>query len=204
MVDVPNLSVLDNQREKMDVPLRQRLGRMIRDRRVQRGMSLRDTATKVSTALGEEFSTLVLGQIERGLRPVTAEQLSAFARILDLSQDALLQAASQWNEAVWETEPSLVCLEPDETRATTIHPLGAHELWDELCAVVADLDRGVEALNMATSVMDPSSVVAANSRLTAALLQASSKRIKGRMASGKVQVTCTPDQEIPSSTYPQL
>lgn len=208
MVDVPNLSVLPTPKEKVmtreKVPPRNRLGLLIRDWRVQNMMPLRDVADKLAEDLGVPVSAVTLGQIERGVRPVASAELEALSRVLGIPMEKLHEQARQWNQAVWEEPGEPVQLTPEGTQSSTVFTMSPYELWDELCAVVADLDRGVEALKMAMHVLDQSSVVAANARLTSALLQASSRRLKGRMSLEKVQVTCTSDEEAPSSTYPQF
>lgn len=203
MVDVPNLSLLtspeekvektkEKEKEKETVPPQYRLGRIIRDRRVEKGMSLRDLANYVTSIVSEEFTTMALSQIERGMRPAAAAELWALAGALRLDKDELLQAATAWNKAAWQ-EPSPVVLTPEETKTRTTYNLTTSEMWDELCAVVGDMERGSQALRSTTRYLwTVAPDVASNANLTADLLHASAQRLKRKMdPGGFVQAACT-------------
>lgn len=199
MVDVPNLSlVTPKEKARMEgIPPHYRLGRMIRDRRIELEMSVQSLAQLVAQTLNSDFCAISLEQIERGVRPASFDELGVFAGALKLSQAELLKRAEEWNKAMWAEKPERVTLEPAGTQVSTTFCLSPHEMWDELCAVVADLDRGADALYGAARG-DVASVES-----TAGLLQASARRIRSRMASGRVQATCTSEPtEIPPTGTP--
>lgn len=200
MVDVPNLSLVTPKENPMTekIPPHYRLGRIIRARRIELEKSVRSLSQVVAQALNNDFNDISLEQIERGVRPASFDELGVFASALKLPQDELLKHAEAWNEAMWGEKLDRITLEPAGTQVSTTFCLSPHEMWDELCAVVADLDRGVEAL-YSTARGDVSSAES-----TAELLQASARRIRSRMAPERVQVTCTSEPtEIPSTEAPR-
>lgn len=181
MPDVPNLSILTPKKEKPmeEIAPRHRLGHLVRSRRNVMQRNLNETTKEIATALGDPgFTNVVLGEIERGVRPATMEQLEAISRVLDVGLDLLRQHAIEWHEAIWDGKPRYE-LRPGETDATTIHALSHTEAMDELRGAVADMQRAARELRRA------------NLFETADLLAASVTRIQVKL--GRAQATCAQD-----------
>lgn len=79
-----------------EMPPKERLGRLIRRYRVAAGKGLNEVASHLN------LSNVVLGEVERGLASLQAAQLQELAAFLDVRYEPLLNAARDWNRAVWE------------------------------------------------------------------------------------------------------
>lgn len=202
MPDVPNLSILTPKKEKPmeEISPQHRLGHTIRSRRNVLEMSLKDATAGIAKALGDpDFTAVVLGEIERGVRPATMEQLEAVARVLDISLEELKQHAIEWHEAIWDGKPRYE-LRAGDTDAATIHVLSHTEAMDELRGAIADMRRGVDDLRRAEDHLKGQREfdLASDMRHTADLLAASINRIAtkmGRRWAATVQPGCTTDGE---------
>lgn len=186
MPDVPNLSILTPPKEKpmKEIAPRHRLGHLIRNRRNVLKKSLREVTHGIATALGNnDFTDIVLGEIERGVRPATMEELEAISHVLDVGIDLLSQHAVEWHESVWEEHKPRYELQPGETSAATIHTMSHVEAMDELRGAIADMRRGIDELHRAEDAMRKLSDfdLASDFKHTAALLEASVCRIETRL-----------------------
>lgn len=185
MPNVPNLSILTPKKEKPmeEISPQHRLGHTIRNRRNVLKRSLNEATADIAKALGNaDFTNVVLGEIERGVRPATMEELEAIARVLDISLEELKQRAIEWHEAIWDGEPRYE-LRPGETDATTIHALTHTEAMDELRGAIADMHRGVDDLRRAEDYLKAHREfdLSSDMRHTADLLAASVHRIATKM-----------------------
>jgi len=185
MVDVPNLSILTPPKEKPmeEIAPQHRLGHTIRSRRNVLKKSLNETTAEIAKALGNPgFTNVVLGEIERGVRPATMEELQAVARVLDISLEELKQRAIEWHEAIWNGEPRYE-LRPGATDAATIHVLSLTEAMDELRGAIADMQRGVDDLRRAEDHLKAKHEfdLSSDMKHTANLLAASVNRIVTKM-----------------------
>lgn len=144
------------------------------------------------------FSSVVLGEIERGKRPATMEQLEAISRVLDVSINALLQHAIEWHESIWDGKPKYM-LQPGETDARTIMVMSHIEAIDELRGVCSDMRRGVDELHRAEDAMKAAREfdMSSDFRHTADLLSASVLRIETRMGRrmAKAKVDFAPEED---------
>lgn len=87
----------DNQQPIEEIEPKLRLGRLIRRYRLAAEKSLRDLAQHLGVP------EVAMGEVERGLAMLKAEQLQAIAEHLKVRYEPLLMAARDWNRAVFET-----------------------------------------------------------------------------------------------------
>jgi transcriptional regulator with XRE-family HTH domain len=201
MPDVPNLSILTPKKEKPmeEIAPQNRLGHAIRSRRNVLRRSLNEATADIAKALGNPgFTNVVLGEIERGVRPATMDELQAIARVLDISLEELKQRAIEWHEAIWDGKPRYE-LRPGETDAATIHVLSHTEAMDELRGAIADMLRGVDDLRRAEDHLRGQREfdLASDMRHTADLMAASVNRIATKMGRrwAKAQPGCAQGDE---------
>lgn len=64
--------------------------------------SLRDLAEYVEMGGQDGFTHVVLGEIERGLRPADQEQIRLICECLQINDAPLIEAAQQWHQAMWD------------------------------------------------------------------------------------------------------
>lgn len=174
-----------------------RLGHTIRTRRNVLGKSLRETTAEIAKALGtSDFTAVVLGEIERGVRPATMEELQAIARVLDTSLEELKQNAIEWHEAIWNGKPQYE-LRPGETDATTIYTISHVEAMDELRGAVADMRRARDTLRDMARVMKTEllSREADESTMMAAFLEASINRIEAKLQPERAKLRIAQERE---------
>lgn len=201
MPDVPNLSILTPPKEKPmeEISPQHRLGQTVRNRRNVLKKSLNEATAEIAKALGtQDFTNVVLGEIERGVRPATMEELQAIARVLDISLEELKQRAIEWHEAIWDGEPRYE-LRPGATDAATIQALTHTEAMDELRGAIADMRRGVDDLRRAEDHLKGQREfdLASDMRHTADLMAASVNRIATKMGRrwAKAQPGCAQGEE---------
>ena len=185
MPDVPNLSILTAKKERPmeEIAPRHRLGRTIRNRRNVLERSLNEATAEVAKRLGsDDFTNVVLGEIERGVRPATMDELVAIAGALDIDLDILKKGAIEWHDSVWGKAPTYE-LHPGKTDAATIHALTHVEAMDELRGCIADMRRGAEDLQRAEDTMRKAKDfdLASEFKHTAELLGASVCRIEAKI-----------------------
>jgi len=160
--------------------------------------SLNDVTKEIAMALGDrllDFSTVVLGEIERGVRPATMEQLEAMSHVLDVSIDTLKQHAIEWHESVWDGEPKYE-LQPGETDVRTIHPTEYIVAMDELRGALEDMRRGARMLSEVQKVIeDTYPELAQRSNATHRLLLASCNRIGGVLNPERAKANFAGDEE---------
>jgi len=181
-----------------EVDPRRKLGTTIRNRRNVLGRSLNETTAEVAKRLGSDsFTNVVLGEIERGVRPATMDELVAIAGALDIELDTLKQCAIEWHESVWDGKPRYE-LHPGDTDAATIHGMSLVEAMDELRGVMADMQRGKDVLHRAGKLLDKQygeREVALDCGLTAALLGSSINRIEVRLNPERAKAAFALDDE---------
>lgn len=180
-----------------EIAPRHRLGHLVRLRRNVLTKSLNETTAEIATALGDEgFTNVVLGEIERGVRPATMEQLEAISRVLDVDIDELKGHAIEWHESIWDGKPRYE-LHPGETDAKTIQVMSHVEAMDELRGVCSDMRRGVDELHRAEDAMKEAQEfdMASDFRHTADLLAASVLRIETRLGRRMMKAKATFAQE---------
>lgn len=163
-----------------EIAPRNRLGYLLRTRRNVMEKTLRTATIEIQQALGtNDFTTVVLGEIERGLRPATMEELTAISHVLDVGIDVLRQHAVEWHESVWDGKPRYE-LQPGETQAATLHALSHTEAMDELRGAAADMQRGAALIAKVIPALEPGAHdLAIKARATWELLTASVNRISG-------------------------
>jgi len=182
MVNVPNLSVMTPKKEKpmKGVAPQNRLGHSIRARRNVFKETQKQTADAIAEALGNrDFTDVVLGEIERGVRPASMVELECMAQLFDMDLSELKKHAIEWHESVWNENPQYE-LQPRGGRAATVYSMSQAEMSDELHGALADMRRGARVLHETIGVVertDPD--LAARARSTWNLLNASVHRIMG-------------------------
>ena len=199
MPDVPNLSILTPKKEKPmeEIAPQNRLGHTIRSRRNVLEKSLDQVTAEIAKALGNQnFTNVVLGEIERGVRPATMDTLQAIARVLDISLEELRQHAIEWHEAIWDGKPRYE-LRPDATDATTIHTISHVEAMDELRGAVADMRRAMDTLRDMARAMKVELLTreADEATMMAALLEASINRIEAKLQPERAKLRFAQESE---------
>jgi len=199
MPDVPNLSILTPKKEKPveEIAPRHRLGHLVRSRRNVMKKSLNEATKEIATALGDPgFTNVVLGEIERGVRPATMEQLEAISRVLDVGLDLLRQHAIEWHESIWDGKPRYE-LRPGETGAATIHTMDVAALTQELRGAMADLDRAADGLALASTAMKASDpAMSMEAGLTAEMIRTSARRIAMKLDPDRAKATFAPGYDV--------
>lgn len=87
--------------------LRQEVGDVLRDLRLQKGRTLRQVAGRASVALG------YLSEVERGQKEASSEILSAVADALDVPISAIMREVSD-RLSVLEGLPTITAVVPDD------------------------------------------------------------------------------------------
>jgi len=118
---------------------------------VRAGKSLRELANHVGddiTQAGKDgFTPVVLGEIERGLRPADQEQIRLICECLDINDAPLIEAAQQWHDAMWGRE---------QRADSRLVPVGTAEAG---VPVYYDADAMLEALKIADGALQSAETI---------------------------------------------
>ena len=149
--ELPGLHLIKSQLETPidTLPPKARFGAMVRRARNAKKMSLREAAAMFldEPVEGEKDSRIVeFGEIERGKRPPTEEIAKRTSSAFNLSYDELIQAARDWNDAIWNSDA--VVLKGAEFSIASLSPTREQtdELRDELKRILVDLEHLVETV----------------------------------------------------------
>jgi len=127
-----------------EVDPRLRLGQLFRRFRVKSGRSLRETARALSASVE---NIVVLGEIERGRRPATSEQIQDFCDFIGVGTVAFFDAARDYHRSVWaDNERQMQVVEQSFKVAST------GSIYDQQELVLA-LRNAVNVMDLASEIL---------------------------------------------------
>ena len=123
--------------------MRYRLGRLFRQFREGAGQSLRATVE----ALPSVESPVMLGEIERGQRPASAEQIQEFCNFIGVGTEAFYRAATDFHRSIWEPRKHLLELGEQIAKVSSTGPV-----YDQQ-ELVSALNHAISSMSVATDVL---------------------------------------------------
>lgn len=179
-----------------DIPGRYRLGEFIRRERLDR--SLKEIANDIDRELNDDgsFTAVVIGEIERGARPASMQELKAISSVLGCQIDILANHLIAYHDSVWHVADEKLKFGDMQTKTTSVIGIDLVRALDELRVVGADLERGADALEEAEQVLwrIHQHVLSINLGHTAKLLRASFDRLNYLMSPERVNTMITHDE----------
>jgi|GEM_PF-1048502 len=146
------------QQEKpiLEIPPRMRLGTLIRRARIRAKKSLQEMADVLSE---DGFTPVVLGEVERGKRPVSWDQVDSICHYLDVNPEIFHQALMQFHHEIWSGQKVAKVVLEEQIEKVTSLPLNYDtvELVSALRNAISSMDIGKGALERASRIIRHSS-----------------------------------------------
>lgn len=137
------LRVLNPPESIEDEETRCRLGRLFRQFREGAGQSLRDTVE----ALSSVESPVMLGEIERGQRLASAEQIQEFCNFIGVETETFCQSATDFHRSIWEPRKQLLELDEQIAKVSSTGPI-----YDQR-ELVSTLDYAISSMNVVSDIL---------------------------------------------------
>jgi hypothetical protein len=133
-----DFSSKEPERPISELPPGRRLGALFRRQRLGANRSLRETAEALDPTID---SHVVLGQIERGVRPATSDQIQAFCDYIGHGTEVFFEAARDYHRAVWQAQQGGVEVVEQTAKVATIGPVyDQQELLSALRSAISSMD----------------------------------------------------------------
>jgi transcriptional regulator with XRE-family HTH domain len=123
-----------------------RLGTFVRRSRVKAGLSLREAAEKMDRCLegNGAFNAVVLGHIERSVRPPDSAEVVAIAEVLGMGVQTISDMTALWSAALWDKSGTEVAETSIGMR--TVPAIPYERIVDELANLKGIMSSGVSTL----------------------------------------------------------
>lgn len=121
-----------------------RLGQLFRRSRLQADKNLREAAEALFEVIDNH---VMLGQIERGVRPATSDQIQAFCDYIGVGTVAFFEAAQDYHRSVWEPQDHPLEVVDQVAKFASVGPVyDQHELVSALRSAISSMDIGADVL----------------------------------------------------------